>query len=86
MAALAVCAVTAAQPRDRTDAQAPPPAGPVDRPPDHGLIPLSVREVKRLLTAALTLPQPPGPRPPPDGCNGGAATSRDPAGSTNAHA
>jgi hypothetical protein len=41
MAALAVCAVTAAQFRDRTDAQAPPPAGPGDRPPaDPGLIPL----------------------------------------------
>ena len=61
MAALAVCAVTAAQLRDRTDAQAPPPAGPADRPPaDPGLIPLTVREVKRLLAAALTLPKPPG--------------------------
>jgi hypothetical protein len=60
MAALAVCAVTAAQLRDRTDAQAPPPAGPDDRPPaDPGLIPLSVREVK-LLLAALRRPQPPG--------------------------
>jgi SRSO17 transposase len=61
MAALAVCAVTAAQLRDRTDAQATPPAGPDDRPPaDPGLIPLSVREVRRLLTAALNLPKPPG--------------------------
>jgi len=60
MAALAVCAVTAAQLRDRTDAQAPPPAGPNDRPPaDPGLIPLSVREVK-LLLAALRRPQPSG--------------------------
>ena len=33
MAALAVCAVTAAQLRDRTGTQAPPPGGPVDRPP-----------------------------------------------------
>ena len=33
MAALAVCAVTAAQLRKRTDAQAPPPAGPDDKPP-----------------------------------------------------
>ena len=56
-----VCAVTTAQLRERTDAQAPPPAGPVDRPPaDPGLIPLSVREVKRLLTAALHRPEPPG--------------------------
>jgi SRSO17 transposase len=61
MAALAICAVTAAQLRDRTSTQAPPPAGPVDRPPaDPGLIPLTVREVKRLLAAALTLPEPPG--------------------------
>jgi hypothetical protein len=61
MAALAVCAVTAAQLRERTDTQAPPPAGPDDRPPpDPGLVPLSVREVKHLLAAALTLPKPPG--------------------------
>ena len=61
MAALAVCAVTAAQLRDRTGTQAPPPAGPVDRPPaDPGLIPLTVREIKRLLAAALTLPKSPG--------------------------
>jgi SRSO17 transposase len=61
MAALAVCAVTAAQLRDRTGTQAPPPAGPVDRPPaDPGLIPLTVREIKRLLAAALTLQKPPG--------------------------
>jgi SRSO17 transposase len=59
MAALAICAVAAAQLRERTDNQAPPPAGPVDRPPaDPGLIPLSVREVKRLL-ATLRRPQPP---------------------------
>ena len=61
MAALAVCAVTAAQLRDRTDAQAPPPAGRTDRPPaDPGLVPLSVREIKRLLAAALRRPEPPG--------------------------
>ncbi len=61
MAALAVCAVTAAQLRDRTNAQPPPPAGPVDRPPaDPGLIPLSVREVKRLLATVTLRPQPPG--------------------------
>jgi SRSO17 transposase len=61
MAALAVCAVTAAQLRERTDSQTPPPAGPHDPPPaDPGLIPLSVREVKRLLAAALTRPEPPG--------------------------
>jgi SRSO17 transposase len=61
MAALAVCAVTAAQLRERTDTQAPPPAGPDDKPPaDPGLVPLSVREVKRLLAAALTPAAQPG--------------------------
>jgi SRSO17 transposase len=61
MAALAVCAVTAAQLRDRTGTQAPSPAGPDDKPPaDPGLIPLTVREVKRLLAAALSRTQPPG--------------------------
>jgi SRSO17 transposase len=61
MAALAICAVTAAQLRDRTDAQAPPPAGPDEKPPaDPGLIPLTVHEVKRLLAAALRRPEPPG--------------------------
>jgi SRSO17 transposase len=61
MAALAVCAVTAAHLRERTDTQATPPAGPdVPPPADPGLIPLTVREVKRLLAAALSRPQPPG--------------------------
>jgi SRSO17 transposase len=61
MAAFAVCAVTAAQLRDRTDTQAPPPAGPDAAPPaDPGLIPLSVREIRRLLAAELSRPQPPG--------------------------
>ena len=61
MAALAVCAVTAAQLRERTDSQAPPPAGPDDKPPaDPGLVPLSVYEIKRLLAAALSRPEPPG--------------------------
>jgi SRSO17 transposase len=61
MAALAICAVTAAQLRDRTDAQAPPPARPDAQPPaDPGLAPLTVREVRRLLTAALHRPKPPG--------------------------
>jgi SRSO17 transposase len=61
MAAFAVCAVTAAQLRDRTDTQAPPPAGPDAAPPaDPGLIPLSVREIRRLLAAQLSRPQPPG--------------------------
>jgi SRSO17 transposase len=61
MAAFAVCAVTAAQLRDRTDTQAPPPAGPGAAPPaDPGLIPLSVREIRKLLAAQLSRPQPPG--------------------------
>jgi SRSO17 transposase len=61
MAALAICAVTAAQLRDRTDAQAPPPVTPDGKPPaDPGLIPLTVHEIKRLLAAAISRPQPPG--------------------------
>ena len=59
MAALAICAVTAAQLRDRTGAQAPPPARPGQAPPpDPGLIPLTVHEVKRLLAAAFHHPRP----------------------------
>ncbi len=47
--------------RDRTDTQAPPPAGPDTAPPaDPGLIPLTVREIRRLLADALTRPKPPG--------------------------
>jgi SRSO17 transposase len=61
MAALAICAVTAARLSDCTNAQAPPPATPDAQPPaDPGLIPLTVREVKRLLAAALHRPEPPG--------------------------
>jgi SRSO17 transposase len=61
MAALAICAITAAQLSTRTDTQAPPPISP-DQPPPHdpGLIPLTVHEVKRLLAATLSKPQPPG--------------------------
>ncbi|WP_319462741.1 IS701 family transposase [Micromonospora sp. RTP1Z1] len=61
MAALAVCAVTAAHLKDRTDTQAPPPSTPDQPPPpDPGLIPLTVHEVKRLLADALHHPTPPG--------------------------
>jgi SRSO17 transposase len=61
MAALAICAITAARLMDRTGAQPPPPAGPGQAPPaDPGLIPLTVREIKRLLAAALRHPQLPG--------------------------
>jgi SRSO17 transposase len=60
MAALAVCAVTAARLRDRTDSQAPPPARP-DRPPpaEPGMIALTVPEIRRLLAAVLLRPSPP---------------------------
>jgi SRSO17 transposase len=56
MAALAVCAVTAALAQPRTSALARPPTSPDDLPPaDPGLIPLTVAEIKRvfnLLTRA----------------------------------
>ena len=46
---------------DRTGAPAPPPAAPGQAPPaDPGLIPLTVREIKRLPAAALRHPQLPG--------------------------
>ncbi len=61
MAALAICAVTAALLRDRTDTQPPPPVRPDQPPPpDPGTIPLTVPEIKHLLTAAFTRPSPPG--------------------------
>jgi SRSO17 transposase len=57
MAALAICAVTAALLRRRTDTQAPAPAHPDQLPPAHpGMIPLTVPETGRLLS-----------RPPPPG-------------------
>ena len=50
MAALAICAVTAALLRDRTDTQAPPPVRPDQPPPaDPGMIPLTIPEIARLL-------------------------------------
>ena len=58
MAALAICAVTAALLRSRTGTQAPPPARPDQPPPaDPGMIPLTIPEITRLLAT------PPG-RPP----------------------
>jgi hypothetical protein len=61
MIALAACAATAAQLRHRTDRQATPPARPDQAPPpDPGLIPLTVHEVKKLLADALHRPKPPG--------------------------
>jgi SRSO17 transposase len=57
MAALAICAVTAALLRDRTDTQAPPPARPSQPPPaDPGMIPLTVPELTRLLTTQPARP------------------------------
>ena len=59
MAALAICAVTAALLRDRTDTQPPRPTGPDQPPPaDPGMIPLTVPEITRLL--ATTISRPPG--------------------------
>jgi SRSO17 transposase len=60
MAALAICAVTAALLRGRTDTQAPPPGAPEQAPPaDPGMIPLTVPEIKRILAALTTRPLPP---------------------------
>ena len=59
MAALAICAVTAALLKDRTDTQAPPPVRPDQPPPaEPGMIPLTVPEIKRLLAALTTRPRP----------------------------
>jgi SRSO17 transposase len=61
MAALAICAVTAALLRDRTDTRAPAPVRPGQPPPaDPGMIPLTVPEIKRLLATLLLKPCPPG--------------------------
>jgi SRSO17 transposase len=57
MAALAICAITVALLRRRTDTQAPAPTGPGQTPPaDPGMIPLTVPQTGRLLTH----PPPPG--------------------------
>jgi SRSO17 transposase len=57
MAALAICAITAALLRRRTSTQAPAPTRPDQPPPtSHGMIPLTVPETGRLLTH----PPPPG--------------------------
>ena len=57
MAALAICAVTAALLRDRTDTQAPPPVHPDQPPPaDPGMTPLTVPEITRLLTTQPARP------------------------------
>jgi SRSO17 transposase len=57
MAALAICAVTAALLRDRTDTQAPAPVHPDQPPPaDLGMTPLTVPEITRLLTTPHARP------------------------------
>ena len=57
MAALAICAITAALLRPGTETQAPPPVRPGQpRPADPGMIPLTVPEIARLLSQ----PAPPG--------------------------
>ena len=61
MAALAICAITAATLRDRTDSQAPPPVRPGQPPPaGPGMIPLTVPAIKRLLAAMTTRDHPSG--------------------------
>ena len=61
MAALAICAVTAAQLADRTDTQAPPPVTPDQAPPpEPGKIPLTIPEIRRLLASRLASSRPPG--------------------------
>ena len=61
MAALAICAVTAAMLRNRTGSQAPPPVRPDQPPPaDLGMIPLTVPETIRLLISQPARPRPPG--------------------------
>ncbi len=63
MAALAVCAVTAAHLKDRTDTQAPPPNTPDQPPPpEPGMIPLTVPEIKRLLANRPAPPETARPR------------------------
>jgi SRSO17 transposase len=60
MAALAICAITAALARDHTDTQAPPPVAPDQLPPaEPGVIPLTIPEIARLLAARLQRSRPP---------------------------
>jgi hypothetical protein len=61
MAALAICAITAAQLKNCTDTQVPPPVSPGQPPSARlGMIPLTVAEIARLLAAQLTRLSPPG--------------------------
>jgi hypothetical protein len=53
------CAVTAALLKDRTDTQAPLPVRPNQPPPpEPGMIPLTISEIRRLLAALTTRPPP----------------------------
>jgi hypothetical protein len=60
MAALAICAVTAALLKDRTDTQDPPVTPDQAPPAEPGMIPLTILEISRLLAARLLQPHPPG--------------------------
>ena len=61
MAALAICAVTAALLKDRTDTRAPAPVTPGQPPPaEPGMIPLTIPEIKHLLASRLARSRPPG--------------------------
>jgi hypothetical protein len=60
MAALAICAITAASLKDQTSTQAPMPVHRDQPPPaDPGMIALTIPEVRRLI-AATARPSPPG--------------------------
>jgi hypothetical protein len=85
MAALAICAITAALLRTRAGTQAPPPAGPGQAPPaDPGLIPLTVPEIRRITTALTAGPCP--NRSSFTGTHGPGVTRHEHAGSVSAHA
>ena len=61
MAALAICAVTAALLKDRTNTQAPRPVTADQAPPaEPGMIPLTIPEISRLLAARFLRPHTPG--------------------------
>src|SRR5215467_16251698 len=80
MAALAICAVTAALLRYRTDTQAPAPVRPDQPPPaDPGMTPLTVPQITRFSPRSL-----PGPASPGTRRTGSAATKLVLAGTTTA--
>jgi hypothetical protein len=79
MAALAICAVTAALLRRRTDTRPPAPVGPDQLPPaDPGMIPLTVPETGRLIA------HPPPLGAAPTGWPGAAATKHSQPDTTSA--